>query len=281
MKTLIALIAACVSQTAVAQWHGLLITDPDHIDEVAAYSNAFAYMPRSEQDLAEVLAVNAGRMMPVVDLAGFFWNEATGTYVWRNISGLKAAIGNNQILAEVDEPFWHIQQSCMAGVQSACNEIASGYAQTQQVFRRLKYELGVQLVHIEAYTALINHKEVDPDRPVPIIDAADHVGFNCYGDFHDCGGYSQLQYGAWLYEAILGTSKKILLVAGSFLAPGFFDTEQQVIDQIEAYYDIFQQYRDLFSGIGLFLYSSVDGFTGARDLPQIRSVVQRLHWRSE
>lgn len=273
MKVFIALFAVFSAQTAAAQWHGFLLADPEHINEVAEYSNAFAYAPKSEQELAEALRINAGRMMPVIDLAHFFWDEATGTYVWRDISGVKAAIGNNQILAEVDEPFWHIHLACMDGKQAACNEIASGYVQTQQIFRRMKYSLGVQLIHIEAYTVLVYHKENNPDKPVPVIDAADHVAFNCYGSFHNCGGYSQFQYGAWLFEAIQGTSKKIFLVAGSFLAPGIFDTEQQVADQLGEFIAIYHQYPDLFSGIGLFIYSSIQGFTGARDVPGIRCAI--------
>lgn len=76
----------------------------------------------------------------------------------------------------------------MASIQAACDEINSGYAETQKIFRKLKYKLSVQLIHIEAYAALINHKRADPLKHVPVLDAADHVGFDYYGDFDDCAG---------------------------------------------------------------------------------------------
>ncbi len=275
IKTLV-LAGYLAQSTAYAHWQGFLLTELEHIDEVAEFTNAFAYLPNSEQELIDVLTINNGRMMPVIELGRYFWNADTGTYQWRDVSSLIAAIGKHQIIAEIDEPFWHIHQSCTSGKQSACNEIANGYPETQQVFRRLKYELGVQLVHIEAYTVLISHKLMEPDKPVSIIDAADHVGFDCYGDFDDCDGYSQTQYGMWIYEAVRGTTKKIFLVAGSFLKDEHFTTEQQVIDQMRLYFCIYRSAPDFFSALGLFLYADTEDFSGAKSHPAIMAEIINL-----
>lgn len=54
IKIIIAIIVLSVPQVAgSAGWHGFQITDIDHLDEVAAISNAFAYAPSDEQDLVK------------------------------------------------------------------------------------------------------------------------------------------------------------------------------------------------------------------------------------
>lgn len=270
MKTLIILIAimlaGCSNQVS-AQWRGALITDKTQIDELAAVSNSFAFAPNSLEEITDMLRYNNGRLVPFIELSRYFWDEEKGLFEVSGINDLRRSIGREHIVIMLDEPFWRIRKSCDKGNQNSCQEIAGGYVNTQAVFSQIKYQLGYQMFHVEAYAELIAQKS--QWGRVMVVNASDHVGFDCYGTIDNCEGHSQWEYGTWIYEAIAGTSKRIMLTVGAWE----FLPIDEVINQIHQYFYIFRAYPDIFSGIGVFTWGSSDGINGARDIPALSNVV--------
>lgn len=264
LVVIMSLILMGCSNPVRSDWRGVHISEPSHISEIAGFSNAFSYVPQSLNDLLDVLAENDGRLMPVIELARYFFDAESGIYKWRDISDLKAAIGSNRIIILLDEPFWHIRKACQSGKSAACQEIESGYHGANSIFYKLKYELGYQVAHIEAYAELNLQKKSWPNDKVYLVQAADYVGFDCYGQFDNCGGRSQWEYGVWIYEAIQGTGKRMCLIPGAFVFYG-------VIDQLDRYSTIYHSYPEIFGCIMAFTWDDFDGFTGARNNEIIRN----------
>ena len=257
------------SDPVYAKFHGLKISEKTQIEEIESFANSFAYWPESVEDLREILAHNQGRLLPFIEMARYFFNSEKGIYEWRDITALKQALGHEKIIITLDEPLWHIRMECIAGKQAACSEIAINYKTTQAIFTRLKYELGYQMAHIEAYQELNLQKEKAPDKNVIMIRSADHVAFDCYGHFDDCGGRPQMEYGQWVYDTIKGTGKKMLLIPGAFDFDG-------VIQQLHDYFHVYNLYPDVFSGIGVFTWGDSNGIKGARNYPEIAAEVEKL-----
>jgi|CXWL01.1.fsa_nt_gi hypothetical protein len=274
MKKLILVLAAIIllcgcSGPVYAQFHGLKIAEPYQIDEIQHFSNSFAFWPESTDSLREILDYNQGRLLPFIEMARYFFNSEKGIYEWRDIAPIKQALKNDKIVITLDEPLWHVRKGCGAGSTFACAEIESNYKTTQAIFTRLKYELGYQMAHIESYQEIVWQKEASPDENVIIIKSADQVGFNCYGHFDSCKGHPQMKYGQWVYDAIKDTGKKMLLVAGAFDFDG-------VRDQLIEYFNVYKQYKEIFSGLGVFTWGDSNGIKGARDYPDIAAEVERL-----
>ena len=265
--TFIIIITIGCGNYAEAQWRGALISDKTQIDELVDVTNSFAFEPNSITELTEMLQYNNGRLMPFVELSRYLWNDETGLFEIRGVDELRDAVGREKIIIMLDEPLWRIRRACESGNQNSCQEISHGYRNTQEVFSEIKYLLGYQMFHVEAYAELIDQKS--QFGKVMVISAADHVGFNCYGAIDNCHGHSQWEYGGWIYEAIAGTGKRIILTVGTWE----FDAVDVVVSQIDQYFDIFRSRPDIFSGIGAFTWGDSGGVIGAREIPEIREAL--------
>lgn len=256
----------------VSAWKGLQITDASQIDEVSPFSTAFAYAPKSANELKAVLDKNNGRMLPFIEISRYFWDYDTGTFIYKDPTELLNALGNHKIMIMLDEPFWWIRQACQNGKPQACSEIDSGYYNTREFFKNIKLSSGFQMMHVEAYAELNLQKASNPNSNVIMIESADHIAFSCYGDFNYCGGRTQMEYAVWLYET-MKPHQKIFLVAGAFN----FADEAVVIDQLNNYFFLFENYRSIVSGIGVFVWGNLEGgIVGARNIPTLKSKVEQL-----
>ncbi|PTR04976.1 hypothetical protein C8R30_101173 [Nitrosomonas nitrosa] len=269
MKVFAAAVLFLTLSFNASAWKGVQITDSSQLDEVASFSTAFGYVPDSLENLKNVLDVNQGRMLPIIEISRYFWDYDTGTFIFKDPTELLNALGNHKIMIMLDEPFWWVRQACHAGKQTACNEIAADYINTRQLFKNLKLALGYQMLHVEAFLELNIQKAERPNENVLTVEAADHIAFDCYGAFDDCGGRSQFEYAAWLYDSML-SHQKIFLIAGAFN----FADEAVVIDQLEKYSDLYNEYRYLISGIGIFTWGNFDGINGARNIPNLKAQVE-------
>lgn len=257
------------SNMVKAHWTGALISDKYQIDELAKVSTAFAYSPTSAEDLLDILKYNNGRLVPVIELSKYFWDEIKGLFVYKDLSDI---LQGTHIVVYLDEPMWRIRRACAAGNHVSCQEINNKFASTQEVFTRIKENNSYEILHIEAYLELIKQKQ--QFNRVFMLDAADHVGFDCYGSIDNCEGHSQWEYGNWVYETIVGTNKKMFLTVGAW----HFASIDVVINQINQYFDIYKSNLNLFSGIGVFTWGDFDGIIGAREIPELSAIVkQKLH----
>lgn len=255
----------------VHAWKGVQITDISQLEEVESFSTAFGYVSESLPDLKEILDANDGRMMPIIEISRYFWNPDSGVFSQKDATPLLEALGKHKIIIMLDEPFWWIRQACQSGKQLACSEIATNYSTTRQLFKDLKLASGFQMLHVEAFAELNIQKSEHPNNNVIIVEAADHIAFDCYGSFENCGGRHQLEYAAWLYDSML-SHQKIFLIPGAFN----FASDAIVIDQLEKYFNLYNTYRSIISGIGIFTWGNFDGITGARNLPIIKQAVEDL-----
>lgn len=251
-------------------WKGVQITEVSQLEEVAHFSTAFGYVSESLPDLKNMLDVNDGRMMPIIEISRYFWNPESGVFSQKDATPLLDVLGKHKIIMMLDEPFWWIRQACQAGKQLACSEISSNYSSTRQLFKDIKLASGFQMLHVEAF-AEFNIQKTERPNDVIIVEAADHIAFDCYGAFENCGGRHQFEYAAWLYDAML-PHQKIFLVPGAFN----FASDDIVISQLEEYFTLYNNYRSIISGIGIFTWGDFDGIVGARNLPVIKHAVENL-----
>lgn len=255
---------------------GVLITEPEQLNTIPESSTAFGFMPNSLGEIKDILEINNGRYTPIINISRYFWNNSKGIFEYYNIEQLKIAFGNNKVILMLDEPFWWIKSACNEGKWLACSEVKDNYKNTRELFKKVKFELNYQLIHIESYIILIEQKQ---SGAVQLIESADHVGFDCYSeDSNNCGGYSQLEYASWLYDSML-EHQKIFLIAGSFLSDGFF--KMQDIDkinlQLEQTFDLYNNYKNIVSGIGVFSWGSIDNsIIGAYNVPTLKNKIEEL-----
>ena len=255
---------------------GVLITEPEQLNTIPESSTTFGFMPNSLDEIKDVLEINKGKYTPIINISRYFWNDSKGIFEYYNVEQLKNAFGDNKVILMLDEPFWWIKSACNEGKWLACNEVKNNYKNTRELFKRVKFELNYQLLHIESYLILIEQKQLGA---VKLIESADHVGFDCYSeDFNNCGGYSQLEYASWLYDSILD-HQKIFLIAGSFLSDGFF--RMQDIDkinlQLEQTFYLYNNYKNIVSGIGIFSWGSIDNsIIGAYNIPTLKNKIEEL-----
>lgn len=268
MKNIILLCCLLVSSN-VYSIKGFLITDIDHIDEVAEYSNSFGYFPKSLEELKEVLIKNENRMLPLIDLSFYFLDENSGIFVHKDVSELKSIINKYKIVTVLDEPFWNIRMNCINGYINACLEVESNFKNTRKLFTDLKFEINTQILHIESFEEL-KHQIYNVGY-ISMLDSADHIAFDCYGNFNNCGGHSQMEYLFWLYMD-MKPHQRIFLIPGGFssnvkYSGVYFENEEEIIEQLEIYQTIYETYTNLVSGIGIFVWSDVgNGIKGLRNL---------------
>lgn len=255
---------------------GMLLSAISQMVDVAPSSNAVAYMPN---DLTEVtLFLNEAdrlSLMPVIVIDKYYI-DSYGRYSHVNPEPLKEAIRNSNHIGRIafmsDEPCWRGRNN---GFQT-CSEIISILENIQEDFS------GVEFVHIEAFAELYFQKQENNGR-LTLMTTANHIGFDCYGAFSSCGDPSigvpnlhQMDYIIDIYSEIMlsGSKAKIFLVPGTFIGDGFFNTEYEVIEQLEDYELIANIYGSLISGFGGFIWGDYNGngkgLIGAENLPLVK-----------
>ena len=275
---------------------GSFLTEVEHIDEVAEFSNAFGFAPKSVDEIRRYLDANVHKMLPVISIGKLLFDPGTGMY--RNdpygiIDAIEmSAVRHREILFLLDEPLWTIRKACNEGKTKACRDIENRYADTlsalRSVGRLLRQQFpGSGVMHIEAWAELVLQKQAYPDELVIMLDDAEYLGFDCYGDFYSCGspelGYnSHIDYGTGVWntmqalESANPIGRKLFLVPGGFLADKLFDDVETLVDQLYLNAYLLNQSKEI-GGLGVFLWGDMieDGrfFTGARN---IRSIVDLI-----
>jgi hypothetical protein len=275
---------------------GSFLTEVEHIDEVAEFSNAFGFAPKSVDEVTHYLDANVHKMLPVISIGKLLFDPGTGMY--RNdpygiIDAIEmSAVRHREILFLLDEPLWTIRKACNEGKTKACRDIENRYADTlsalRSVGRLLRQQFpGSGVMHIEAWAELVLQKQAYPDELVIMLDDAEYLGFDCYGDFYSCGspelGYnSHIDYGTGVWntmqalESANPIGRKLFLVPGGFLADKLFDDVETLVDQLYLNAYLLNQSKEI-GGLGVFLWGDMieDGrfFTGARN---IRSIVDLI-----
>ncbi|GKS69820.1 hypothetical protein W03_18240 [Nitrosomonas sp. PY1] len=276
---------------------GTVLTDSSQINEVIPHTNAFGFAPNTIDDITEYLNRNDSRLLPVISISHLLLNSETGLYR-HNVNSIiqaieKADIHNHEFLFLIDEPLWIIRSTCKEKNQpAACNEITNNYAKTLATFRKVGKLLrqrfpGSGIMHIESWAELAIQKQQRPHNHVIMLDDAEFLGFDCYGDIDSCGsheyGYrNQIEYGTWVWDAMLALesrkpiNRKLFLVPGSFLMDEGPNDIDRLLKQLGFYAWVLQA-SDKIGGFGTFLWGDMieNGkyFTGARN---IRSVADFL-----
>ncbi len=271
---------------------GPFLVDVEHIEEVKAFSNAFGVEPKTASDITQYLDANTYKMLPVITISSLLFDKETGMY--RNdpdaiINAIeKSKIRPNEMLFLMDEPLMAVRAACGKGKSEACRDVEGRYVETLTTLRlvgqRLRKQfLGSGVIHIEAWTELAQQKKQYPNENVIMLDDAEYLGFDCYGDFDYCGsqqhGYnSQFTYGTWVWDAMHALEsthsigRKMFLVTGAFLADQNFSSAEAIQQQMYNYAYILSQH-DKLGGLGIFLWSDMiengKPFTGARNIPTI------------
>jgi len=276
---------------------GSFLTEPGHIDEIAKFSNSFGFLPGNEAEITQYLDANVYKMLPVISIGRLLYNPETGMY--RNdLNGIidaieKSAVRHGEILFLLDEPLWTVRKACEEGKAKACIDVENRYAETLSTFRLAGQLLrrqfpGSGVMHIEAWAELVRQKQAYPDELAIMLDDAEYLGFNCYGDFYSCGspelGYnSHIDYGTGVWntmqalESVNPIGRKLFLVPGGFLVDKLFDDVETLVDQLYLNAYLLNQSNEI-GGLGVFLWGDMikDGrfFTGARN---IRSIVDLIN----
>ena len=255
---------------------GVLITAIAQMGEVAPVSNSVAYLPNTLVEVTEFLnEADRFNLTPVIVIDKYYL-DASSKYTHVTPGPLKQAIRDSnhigKILFMYDEP----------GLRGRRN--GQTMAEILPVFDLIKQDFhGVEFVHIESFAEMYWQKQENNGRLSLYMDA-DHIGFNCYGKFEKCGNPAigvpelpQLNYLADIHSEIVfsNSTAKIFLVPGAFMGGNFFESEAEVIAQLDDYAMVASDYKDYVSGMGVFIWGDFhDGYnqlTGARSLPLVKA----------
>ncbi|MER0215916.1 MAG: hypothetical protein DU481_06920 [Nitrosomonas sp.] len=271
---------------------GSFLNEVEHIDEIAKFSNAFAFSPKNIDDITRYLDANVYKMLPVISIGTLLFDPETGLY--RNdpygiIDAIEmSVVRHREILFLLDEPLWTIRKACNEGKPKACQDIENRYADTlstlRSVGRLLRQQFpGAGVMHIEAWAELVLQKQAYPDELAIMLDDAEYLGFDCYGNFYFCGSpelgyYSQIEYGSGVWDTMQALEsanpigRKLFLVPGGFLADKLFDDVETLLDQLYQYAYLLSQRKEI-GGLGMFLWGDMieEGrfFVGARNIQPI------------
>ncbi len=269
---------------------GIFLTDSTHINEVHAYSNAFGFSPRTAKEITEYLNANKSKLLPVIKINHLLLDESTGIHhhdVTEIIHAIKKSDKQHrEILFLMDEPLWSIRTACKKNNKSAaCAQVTKRYNETLATLRlagqllRAKFP-GSGVIHIEAWSELAIQKAEHPNENVIMLDDAEYLGFDCYGEIEYCGSRTyghrpHVDYGTWVWDAMTALEsnnaigRKLFLIPGSFLADGHFDDIHTILKQLGFYAWVLQQ-SDKIGGFGAFLWGDMieddKYFTGARHI---------------
>lgn len=275
---------------------GPFLTEVGHIQEIRTFSNAFGFTPKTASEITQYLDANTHKMLPVVTISSLLFDKETGMY--RNdpnaiIDAIeKSIIRPDEILFLMDEPLAAVRGACEKGKSEACRDVEGRYVGTLLTLRSVGQLLrkqfpGSGVVHIEAWTELVQQKKQYPNENVIMLDDAEYLGFDCYGNFDYCGSaehgyYSQIEYGTGVWDAMHALEstnpigRKMFLVTGAFLADQIFDSAEAIQEQMYTYAYILDQH-DKLGGLGIFLWSDMvengKPFTGARSIRAIADFI--------
>lgn len=275
---------------------GSFLNKVEHLDEISAFSNAFGFVPRTANEITQYFDANVHKMLPVITISNLLFDKDTGMYQ-HDVSAIidaieKSSLSHSEILFLMDEPLWWVRRACEEGKPKACYDVGNRYVETLATLRLVgqllrKQFSGSGVIHIEAWAELVLQKNTHPNEQVIMLDDAEYLGFDCYGDFDYCGsskhGYSsQIDYGTWVWEAMHTLEsnnpigRKLFLVPGSFLADQHFASIKAIMDQMSVYAYILSR-SDKIGGFGIFLWGDMieEGkiFTGARNISVITSFI--------
>lgn len=258
---------------------GVQITNVSQVKEVREFSNAVGFRAKSMTKLIEYLSEINNTMVPVISVDYYFFNRDIGRYLDAGIEELLAAIGQSGHIGRIvflfDEPFWRVRRHHDSDVYHDETLI-----ELQKIRERL---LEFEVAHIEAYAEL--YFQHTKNGSFHLLHSADHIGFDCYGNFNACSTnslvpkMSQTEYLEHLFVAIQdnGSKAKIALIPGIFVdESGTFKTQGELIEQFYAYMKIYAKHKEKIGMVGGFIWGdiAVTGITGARNLSCIRAVIR-------
>ncbi len=254
---------------------GILITQISQVNEVTPFSNAVAFSPADDAELVQYLNKIDNRMVPVVMIDRFFMvNQKYHTdYSHELYSALEQSNHFGRIVFMFDEPMWRATRN-----QQPHNEVIDAMSAAKSNYP------SAEIMHIEAYAELYN-QYVNNEKELTLFYDADHIGFDCYGKYGDCGGpkipgIGQFTYLNEINKAIeaKGSDAKLFLVPEAFTSPNFTEDQRAVIRQLRAYMMFFENNIDRVSGLGAFVWGdSAFGdptIIGARNNDLIRQEVE-------
>lgn len=294
MKLLIVVILVLFSTPIFSQTKlvGTVVTDIAHVKEVKSFVNTVLYQPDNLDQLKQYLIASNGLNI-IIGINRYFFTGSV--FISKDVSQLAQIIntyrGNNKIILEYDEPFWNTRLACMQGKQDACYEVNTNYAKTISNISRINYNLkraipGVEIMHVESYLELYN-QYTKLGRLILIKDAK-HIGFDCYSKPTICKipstnvSISHMQFFQILIDQIQkqGIQAKLILVPGTYISTvgdiNRLRTEDEVINNLSWYIDVFKSYPSYVSGIGAFLWSDISPQqSGARSMPKVKLYLQQ------
>ena len=258
---------------------GVLITAVSQVVEVVDKSSAIAFIPESTIQVTEYLNEIDNRAVPIIVVNDYYRDES-GRFIYYPPDDLKEALAVSNHFGRIafmfDEWLHH-------GTQAGQTR-----AEVIQVMRQIKADFpGVEMIHIEAFTDLYAQYMENYGR-LELFYEADHIGFDCYGQFESCGGFGvpelpQMVYLITIFNQIAEnqSNAKIFLVPGAFMGAGIGASESTMIDQLNDYALTYERNRQYISGFGVFIWGDMEGLTGARNVPAIKSTVENiLNWFS-
>lgn len=275
---------------------GSFLNEVEHIHEIRMFSNAFGFVPRTANEITQYFDANVHKMLPVITISNLLFEKETGMYQ-HDVNAIidaieKSSLSHREILFLMDEPLWWVRNACEEGKPKACYDVENRYVETLATLRLVgqllrKQFSGSGVIHIEAWAELVLQKNTHPGEDVIMLDDAEYLGFDCYGDFDYCGspeyGYSsQIDYGTWVWEAmhtlesINPIGRKLFLVPGSFLADQHFASIKAIMDQMYIYAYILSQSNKI-GGFGIFLWGDMveneKNFIGARNISLVANFI--------
>ena len=238
-------------------------------------STAISFLPQNNAQVTEYLTEINNRSVPVIVIDHLYLQN--GQYVYRDPTALRDAISQSgqfgRLVFMFDEPLWRARRSGQdpEEVKLIMSQIRADFPQ-------------VEFATIYAYAELFN-RFMENNGELNLWYEGEHVGFDCYGKFHSCGGagipeISQMTYLSVLYTDMQfnGSKAKMFLVPGAFMNEGAMSDQNIVIDQLHDYAQVANLNKDYVSGFGLFTMddvnfgnggSSPDISQGAINFPQI------------
>ncbi len=275
---------------------GVFLTEANQINEIKNFSNSFGVNPVTFSDITRYLNANNNEMLPVITINNLLFDAETGMY-HHDVSLIvdaieQSKINKGEILFLIDEPLWTIRKSCEKNIFEACQDIANRYAETLHTMRVIgqllrKHFPGSGILHIEAWAELVIQKNEYPHDNVIMLDDAEYLGFNCYGDVNYCGSekygrHSQMAYGTLVWDAMQALEivnpigRKIFLVAGAFIADGYFSQPEEIFPQLTTYPWILDETK-MIGGLGIFLWGELEDnnikFYGARGIKSVKDYI--------
>ncbi len=175
---------------------GFSVTEPNQLNDIKSFSNAFSFTPLQPSDITDYLNQNANKLLPIIEIGRFFFDETLQIFNYSDVApivqAIEASSHHGPILFLIDEPLWHIRFGCLKGISTACEEINNDYSNTLSIFKKTGRDLRKALpeagmIHIEAFAELNYQKATNPSGTIILLDDVEYLGFDCYGAFDNCG----------------------------------------------------------------------------------------------